>query len=149
MSLGDILNKVQPASRSLTTRQADVLRGIASSENTKEIAARIGKSPKTVEYHRAKLMQKTGTNDVAGLTRFAVEHNQIMSNNKPVVKPTKEVRGLAGIAEVAAEFCSQAQAGTVNPIHVAAFSQAADVYLKVAQLAIMSESKAKDITWLK
>lgn len=45
---------------------------IADSHNTKGIAAALGISPKTVEFHRAKLMENLKIFDVAGLTREAI-----------------------------------------------------------------------------
>lgn len=57
----------------LTGRERDVLGGIADGETNKEIAARYGISPRTVETHRESLMRKLEIHSVAGLTRFAME----------------------------------------------------------------------------
>ena len=57
----------------LTGRERDVLLGIVDGETNKEIAARLGISPRTVETHRESLMRKLEIRTVAGLTRFAVE----------------------------------------------------------------------------
>lgn len=56
----------------LTTRQTEILRHVASGRTTKEIARDLGISPKTVEFHRSRLMEKIGVHDVTGLTRFAL-----------------------------------------------------------------------------
>jgi DNA-binding NarL/FixJ family response regulator len=56
----------------LTTRQTEILRHVASGRTTKEIARELGISPKTVEFHRSRLMEKIGVRDVTGLTRFAL-----------------------------------------------------------------------------
>lgn len=56
----------------LTARQRDVLQLIAKGENTKQIAGTFNISPKTVEYHRQKLMDRLDLHDVAGLVRFAL-----------------------------------------------------------------------------
>jgi len=61
----------------LTGRERDVLAGIATGETNKEIAARYGISPRTVETHRESLMRKLEIHNVAGLTRFAVEEGLI------------------------------------------------------------------------
>lgn len=61
----------------LTARQAEVLRRVASGMTTKEIARELGISPKTVEFHRSQLMEKLGVRDVTGLTRYAV-HNGVL-----------------------------------------------------------------------
>ena len=57
----------------LTPREMDVLLGIAGGLTNKEIAARHGISPRTVETHREALMGKLGIRTVAGLTRLALE----------------------------------------------------------------------------
>lgn len=56
----------------LTSRQRDVLQFIAIGENTKHIAGTLNISPKTVEYHRKKLMDGLDIHDVPGLVRFAL-----------------------------------------------------------------------------
>lgn len=58
---------------SLSAREREVLDGIVSGETNKEIAARLGISPRTVETHRESVMRKLEIRTVAGLTRFAVE----------------------------------------------------------------------------
>ena len=60
------------AAPGLTPRQKDVLRGIARGAPNKLIARELGVSVKTVEYHRAELIQRLDLHDVASLTRFAV-----------------------------------------------------------------------------
>lgn len=60
------------ASRALAPREREVLRRIASGENTKEIAHALGIGTKTVETHRRRLMQKLGRDSVAELTQYAV-----------------------------------------------------------------------------
>lgn len=63
----------------LTARERDVLEGIANGETNKEIAARFGISPRTVETHRESLMRKLDIHSVAGLTRLAVEEGLVAS----------------------------------------------------------------------
>lgn len=58
----------------LTTRQLEILKRVASGMTTKTIARDLGISPKTVEFHRSQLMQRVGLRDVAGLTRYALQH---------------------------------------------------------------------------
>lgn len=57
----------------LTSRERDVLRGVARGHTNKEIAAELGISHRTVETHRESLMRKLRIRTVAGLTRFALE----------------------------------------------------------------------------
>jgi DNA-binding NarL/FixJ family response regulator len=56
----------------LTIRQREILQLIAEGQNTKQIAAILKVSPKTVEYHRMKLMNVLNIHDVPGLVRFAL-----------------------------------------------------------------------------
>jgi len=57
----------------LTARQTEILRLVASGRTTKEIARELGISPKTVEFHRAGLMQRLGVHEVTALTRYAIQ----------------------------------------------------------------------------
>lgn len=56
----------------LTPRQEEVLRLIAEGLSTKDIAARLNVSVKTVESHRSQLMDRLGIYDVAGLVKYAI-----------------------------------------------------------------------------
>jgi len=56
----------------LTPRQREILQLIAEGASTREIAERLFVSVKTVETHRAQLMDRLGIRDVAGLVRFAI-----------------------------------------------------------------------------
>ncbi|NMG31619.1 response regulator [Aromatoleum evansii] len=56
----------------LTPRQREILQLIAEGKSTKEIAFRLEVSVKTVETHRAQLMERLGIRDVPGLTRYAI-----------------------------------------------------------------------------
>jgi DNA-binding NarL/FixJ family response regulator len=57
----------------LTPRQLDVLRLIAAGQSTKDIAQNLNISVKTVESHRAQLMERLRIHDVAGLVRYAIK----------------------------------------------------------------------------
>jgi DNA-binding NarL/FixJ family response regulator len=56
----------------LTGRQREILQLIAEGQNTKGIAGILKVSPKTVEYHRIKLMDCLNVHDVPALVRFAL-----------------------------------------------------------------------------
>jgi len=56
----------------LTPRQREVLKMIAKGYSTKDIARALEISAKTVETHRAQLMERLQIFDVAGLVRFAI-----------------------------------------------------------------------------
>jgi DNA-binding NarL/FixJ family response regulator len=61
-----------PEAPALTPRQREILQLIAEGRSTREIAQRLHVSVKTVETHRAQLMDRLGIRDVAGLTRYAI-----------------------------------------------------------------------------
>jgi len=56
----------------LTDRQREVLQLIAEGQNTKQIGEILQVSPKTIEYHRLKLMERLNMHDIPGLVRFAL-----------------------------------------------------------------------------
>lgn len=66
-----IANRKSPLEQ-LTGRQREILQLIAEGRNTKGIAEVLKVSPKTVEYHRLKLMDSLNVHDVPGLVRFAL-----------------------------------------------------------------------------
>jgi DNA-binding NarL/FixJ family response regulator len=56
----------------LTDRQREILRCVALGRSTREIAEQLGLSEKTVSNHRARIMERLGVHEVAGLTRHAI-----------------------------------------------------------------------------
>lgn len=58
---------------SLTQRQREILRLVAEGHTSRDIAEQLSLSVKTVETHRAHIMERLGVRDVAGLVRFAVK----------------------------------------------------------------------------
>ena len=61
----------------LTARQREVLRLLALGRGTKEIAFELQLSGKTVESHRAQIMERLAIRDVAGLVVYAIQHGII------------------------------------------------------------------------
>jgi len=57
----------------LTDREREILKLVAESHSTREIAQKLKISVKTVDNHRTNLMRKINLHDVASLTRYAVE----------------------------------------------------------------------------
>ncbi|MBI5480268.1 MAG: response regulator transcription factor [Deltaproteobacteria bacterium] len=62
----------RPAEDPLTDRERHILGLIAEGLTAREIAGRLGLKPKTVENHRAAIMDKLGIHTTAGLVRHAV-----------------------------------------------------------------------------
>lgn len=56
----------------LTAREREVLGRAAQGLHAKEIAAALGISPRTVEVHKTRIMEKLGVRNVAELVRFAI-----------------------------------------------------------------------------
>jgi NarL family two-component system response regulator LiaR len=56
----------------LTARQREILQLVAEGKSTKEIAAALDLSVKTVETHRARLMERLGIHDLPSLIRLAM-----------------------------------------------------------------------------
>jgi DNA-binding NarL/FixJ family response regulator len=77
LPLQHISNQASPLDR-LTGRQREILQLIAEGETTKGIALRLDISPKTVEYHRAKMMELLNIFDIPNLVRFALKNRLIV-----------------------------------------------------------------------
>jgi DNA-binding NarL/FixJ family response regulator len=56
----------------LTSREREIVQRIAEGQTTKEIAACLGLSVKTVESHRINLMRKLDIHETATLVRYAI-----------------------------------------------------------------------------
>lgn len=61
----------------LTERQIQILTMLAAGLSSKEIAYQLGLSHKTVDVHRARIMERIGVRDVASLTRYAVRRGLV------------------------------------------------------------------------
>ncbi|MEZ4472817.1 MAG: response regulator transcription factor [bacterium] len=66
----------------LTPREREVLTLLAEGHTSKEIGGVLDISARTVEHHRARVMEKLGINDVAGLTRYAIRTGLVDLNLK-------------------------------------------------------------------
>ncbi len=81
----DYLHTEEPGAKThqddrLTPRQREILHLIARGFATREIAGQLHVSVKTVESHRAQLMQRLNIHDVAGLTRYAIRTGLVASD---------------------------------------------------------------------
>ncbi|MDF2156458.1 response regulator transcription factor [Algoriphagus sp. CAU 1675] len=63
--------------RILTNREKEVLELIFDEFSNKEIADKLNISERTVETHRKNIYQKTKTNTLVGLLKFALENNLV------------------------------------------------------------------------
>ena len=70
----------------LTPRQREVLTLIAEGYSTKNIARALGISVKTVETHRAQLMDRLNIHDVASLVRYAIKMKLVSLEERAPMK---------------------------------------------------------------
>ena len=68
----ELATRGKHSSEVLTSRQREVLQLLAEGNSTKQIAYLLKVSVKTVETHRAMLMERLGIRDLPGLTRYAM-----------------------------------------------------------------------------
>lgn len=61
-----------PGSDRLTPREKEVLSEITAGASNKEAGRKLGISPRTIEVHRARIMEKLGARNVADLVRIVV-----------------------------------------------------------------------------
>jgi len=74
------LNRAEGQTNSLdllTPRQREILQLIAEGKSSKQIAQILDASVKTIESHRASLMERLDIHDVAGLVRYAIRHGLV------------------------------------------------------------------------
>jgi two-component system, LuxR family, response regulator FixJ len=65
--------KAQSRVRKLTRREREVLAGVATGLSNRMIGDRLAISPRTVEIHRANMLNKMGANHTAEAIRIAIE----------------------------------------------------------------------------
>ena len=68
---------VQAGADPLSPREIEVAQLVASGNSSKEIASDLNLSVRTVEKHRANIMDKIGVRDVASLTRYCIQHGLV------------------------------------------------------------------------
>ena len=69
----------------LTPRQREILRLIAEGQTTKGIARALEISVKTVETHRAQIMERLGIHDIPGLVRHAMRSGLVPPEKSNVI----------------------------------------------------------------
>ena len=65
---------------SLTSRQREVLQLVAEGKTVKDIASILSLSPKTIEFHKTKIMQGLQLHSAVELTKYAVAHGLVSSD---------------------------------------------------------------------
>jgi len=72
----------------LSAREREVLQLLAEGRTGAQIAERLSLSQKTVETYRARLVEKLGIRDLAGLVRFAIQKGLVSLDEGPSTPPT-------------------------------------------------------------
>jgi DNA-binding NarL/FixJ family response regulator len=67
-------NQAVPSPDILTSRETEVLKYLAEGNSNKEVAARLGISPRTIDAHRARIMDKLHVRTLSDLVHFAIRH---------------------------------------------------------------------------
>jgi DNA-binding NarL/FixJ family response regulator len=67
----------------MTARERQVLIGVASGYSNKRIAGDLGRSVKTIEKHRFKMMHRLGLQNAAAATRYAIDNGLLHANGGP------------------------------------------------------------------
>lgn len=62
-----------PGREPLTRRESEVVSKLVAGASNKEAARQLGIGPRTVEFHRARLMEKLGARNIADLIRIYME----------------------------------------------------------------------------
>lgn len=77
--------ELPPTTEALSARERDVLGWLASGATSKEIAAQLGLRPKTVENHRARILDKLGAVNSAAAVRVATAAGLIDRGSAPTL----------------------------------------------------------------
>ena len=70
MNCEEFTDKELSGFKQLTARELEVMNAVCNGQSSRDVAAMLGISAKTVEAHRARIMDKTRANDVGDLVRM-------------------------------------------------------------------------------
>ncbi len=73
--LGSLLSEEQPRTHELTPRQREVLQLLAEGHSMKEIAGLLNLTPRTVAFHKYRMMAQLKVKSTAELIHYAVKHH--------------------------------------------------------------------------
>lgn len=63
----------QVLSKSLTSREEEILKLVAEGLSNKEVATTLGVSIKTIEFHKTRIYERLSLNGIAELVRYAIK----------------------------------------------------------------------------
>jgi two-component system, LuxR family, response regulator FixJ len=72
----EVLSKTFSGHDLLTARERDVLNQIAAGSSNKQAGRELGISPRTIEVHRARIMEKLGAKNAADLVRIVLSESR-------------------------------------------------------------------------
>ena len=70
--------KDRSTGKQLQPKEIEILKLIYSELDTKEIAAQLNMSSRTLERYRLKLFDSTGTHNIAGLIKYAIKYDYVL-----------------------------------------------------------------------
>jgi len=71
------LNPITRENAALTPREREIVQLVAEGRSTKELADRLGISPKTAETHRTNIMRKLNLHSVSEVVRYAIRNKLV------------------------------------------------------------------------
>jgi len=71
------LNPITRENPALTPREREIVQLVAEGRSTKELADRLGISPKTAETHRTNIMRKLNMHSVSEVVRYAIRNKLV------------------------------------------------------------------------
>ena len=74
---GDSTQPDDSSLRELSAREREVLQLLAEGKTMKEVSAVLDISPRTVEFHKYRIMQQIGAKSTADLVQYAIRHGLI------------------------------------------------------------------------
>jgi DNA-binding NarL/FixJ family response regulator len=108
---GTAAHFVKPQIAAMTARERQVLIGIALGYSSKRIAGNLGRSVKTIEKHRFKMMHRLGLQNAAAATRYAMD-NGLLHGDDGIEEP-----GLVHGPEPAKQGTAEADAWPEQTAH--------------------------------
>lgn len=73
--VGSLMHADEPAAPALTARQREVLQLLAEGRSMKEVAAVLNLTPRTVAFHKYRMMAQLKVKSTAELIQYAVKHH--------------------------------------------------------------------------